>query len=198
MNDINVDIEPRDIIFILDESGSMNSMGNEPVEAVNTFVNEQKEIDNESTMTLYTFNSNVTIVYDDVLIKNIKKFSKDKYNPSSLTALYDAICIAIKNKLNKEKNKNVICVILTDGLENCSSEYSNEDVIKMIDKAKTEYNWTFIYLGANQDVFKVGSGLGLNKQNCSEFDSTLPGDLLKLTRSTSQVISSLRTSSTNS
>ena len=37
-----------DIIIILDESGSMEVMGNEPIQAMNLFINKQKELEGVS------------------------------------------------------------------------------------------------------------------------------------------------------
>ena len=45
----------------------------------------------------------------------------------------------------------------------------------MITHQRTEYNWKFVYLGANQDSFQVAGKFGINKDTTSNFDSTKKG-----------------------
>ena len=177
----------KDIIFILDESGSMESMGKEPIDSINNFVKEQRDANSDATFTLYKFNNTVRVSFNDTPLSDITEF-KD-YHPSNMTALYDAIGNAIVVKKNSETNKNVICVILTDGYENSSKTYTCKDIKKMVKEMETEYGWTFIYLGANQDAMYEGSKVGI--KCCETFNPTKCG-LLEVTRQVSATISSMR------
>ena len=183
---------PQDIIFILDESGSMESMLKEPVQAVNMFVkNQQETIENgSSTFSLWKFNTKVTNVIDDKNLQEVTEFSE--FKPNGMTALYDAIGLAITTKMLKKNNENVICVILTDGEENSSSKYTSKTILQLIKKMETEHKWSFVYLGANQDAFAVGGGLGIANECCGTFEC-LPGKMLDATRHTSDAISQYRT-----
>lgn len=150
-----------DIVIVLDASGSMSVMGKEPVDSVNDFIKEQKS-DDGSTVTLVTFNNRPQTIMNNVLLSSDECIcvQYDEYVPSGLTALYDALGQTIRNKLDSTRRKNVIMVILTDGEENASQEYKKSDIQKLIHTAKSAHNWQFVYLGANQDAFKVGSGIG--------------------------------------
>ena len=183
-----------DIIFILDESGSMGIMGTEPLEAVNSFIDEQKKVMDSSTskFSLWTFNTSVTKVIDDEDLCNVSKF--ENFKPSSMTALYDAIGEAITTKKNKPNCKKVICVILTDGQENSSTKYDKLTINSMIHEMEVLHKWKFVFLGANQDVYSSGKGLGIAPQNCAEFMCTKNG-LLNLTRQTSATIGNYRSAS---
>jgi hypothetical protein len=183
-----------DIIFILDESGSMQIMGSEPQEAVNSFIDEQKKVMDSSTskFSLWTFNTSVTKVIDDEDLCNVSKF--ENFKPSSMTALYDAIGEAITTKKNKPNCEKVICVILTDGQENSSTKYDQLTINSMIHEMEVLHKWKFIFLGANQDVYSSGKGLGIARQNCAEFICS-PGGLLNLTRQTSATIGNYRAAS---
>ena len=183
-----------DIIFILDESGSMGIMGSEPQEAVNSFIDEQKKVMDSSTskFSLWTFNTEVTKVIDDEDLCNVSKF--ENFKPSSMTALYDAIGEAITTKKNKPNCKKVICVILTDGQENSSTKYDKLTINSMIHEMEILHKWKFVFLGANQDVYSSGKGLGIAPQNCAEFMCTKNG-LLNLTRQTSATIGNYRSAS---
>lgn len=182
-----------DIIFILDESGSMSLMGNEPVQAVNSFIKAQKSLgDDGSTFSLWKFSNKVTQLIDDEDLQSIKEF-KD-FKPDGLTCLYDAIGHAITTKKEKEKYDNVICVILTDGFENCSTDFKATTIRDLIKEMEINHNWKFVYLGANQDAFFVGDSIGFDKSRCATFDCT-PGCLTQLTYNTSAAIADYRVAS---
>lgn len=55
----------------------------------------------------------------------------------------------------------VLCVVLTDGLENASREMSAEALRALIADREAD-GWTLIYMGANQDAWAEGSNLGLS------------------------------------
>jgi hypothetical protein len=177
----------KDIIFIIDESGSMSSMGKEPIHSINNFVKEQTLANKNGTFTLYKFNNKVNLVYNNIPLAEVPIF--EDYNPSNMTALHDAIGIAITTKKTSDFNKNVTCVILTDGHENSSQTYTRKDVKNMVSDMETNFGWTFMYLGANQDSVYEGDKVGISC--CSNFLPT-PQGICEITRQISQSISSNR------
>lgn len=66
----------------------------------------------------------------------------------------------------------MIVAILTDGMENASKEFSRPQIAEMVKHQEETYSWEFIYLGANQDAFAVGKGLGMRAENTANFAST--------------------------
>lgn len=189
----SVDTKSADIIFILDESGSMESLGTEPVQAVNSFINDQKKSTPpgvNSTFTLWKFNSNVTLSINEQDLKTIGTFSD--YHPDNMTALYDAIGKAIVSKKLSGKNLfGVVCVILTDGEENSSKEYNSFEISNLTKEMQEKWGWKFIYLGANQDAFKVGAQLGIQQTSCTSFSTNNKG-MTKSLNIASKVCSSFR------
>ena len=182
----------QDIIFILDESGSMSSMGNEPVHAVNNFIRDQKAAmgDDGATFSLWKFNTKIKKVFDNISLKDVGEFSD--FIPQDMTALNDAIGEAIDNKKKNGCYDNVVCIILTDGLENSSSEYTTENIRVMIKDMEENHNWKFVYLGANQDAFEVGHGMGVNC--CAQYEC-VPGEIMNITREVSDAVTSYRSNS---
>ena len=182
----------QDIIFILDESGSMSSMGKEPVQAVNNFILNQKDAmgDDGATFSLWKFNTIVKKVYDNILLKDVEEFTD--FEPQDMTALNDVIGSAIDNKKKKGSCDNVICIILTDGMENSSTEYSAENIRVMIKDMEENHNWKFVYLGANQDAFEVGYSMGVNC--CAQYECS-PGEIVNITRALSDAVTSYRSNS---
>ena len=114
------------------------------------------------------------------------------FSPSDMTALYDAIGQAINTKKKKEKYDNVVCIILTDGLENSSVEYTLENIKSMTKEMESNHNWKFVYLGANQDAFAVGTKMGMD---CCASYACAPGEMINVARNLSDAVSSYRTRS---
>jgi hypothetical protein len=186
--------QKQDIIFILDESGSMATMGSEPKDSVNRLIKEQKELDISGTkFTLVKFNSKVNVVYNDLPLEDIPKFTD--YYPSDMTALYDAIGMSINNKRKNEEYDNVICVILTDGMENSSKEFDCKTIKNMIKEMEDKHKWKFVYVAANQDAFSVGETFGV--KNCANFIPTGEG-FCEMTREISCGISRFRSGESDS
>ena len=88
--------------------------------------------------------------------------------PRGRTALLDAIGKTLNRLYFMQET---ICVIITDGLENASTEYEKSTVVSMIE-FREKRGWKFIYLGANQDAIQEGSSLGIDSIYCNTFDST--------------------------
>jgi hypothetical protein len=159
------------IVFLLDASGSMQTLGDTPCTTFNEFINTQKKELGEFNATLILFNTNIQLVYKNVNSKDIKDLTNETYKPDYMTALYDAIGFGIETQKENSSN-NVVFVILTDGEENSSKKYKKTDVKENIKKMEA-LGWKFIYLGANQDAFLVGNDMGISKSET--FDYTQDG-----------------------
>lgn len=147
-------------LIILDESGSMESIKTNIISGFNELISSVKNIEKMFTeqkhfVSFVTFNSSgIRTILDGEPAKNASKINENLYNPDSMTPLYDAIGISVKNlsnKLNKIKNYKVIVTILTDGLENASNEYTKESIKQIIEILK-EVGWEFRYIGTEHDV----------------------------------------------
>lgn len=75
-------------------------------------------------------------------------------------------------------------VILTDGGENASKEFKNDEIKNLID-ARTKDGWQFVFIGANQDSFATAGQMGINPHNTMNY----AGDA-KTTRSAMKSMSS--------
>ena len=157
------------IVFVMDASGSMESMGNEPVESLNAFYDEQKKNCKFKT-TLIFFNNILTCIYDNIDSDNILKIDINEKHSIYIKELWlHAIGFGIDKQI-EEKTENVIFVILTDGIENASTKFTSREIKKRTDEMKSKYDWKFIYLGANQDAIEVGKTIGANYS--SDYDYT--------------------------
>src|SRR5207253_953347 len=88
------------------------------------------------------------------------------FEPRGTTPLYDAIGRSVTLAQGRActpdgSNEQPLVVVLTDGLENASHEYTHAQIFDLI-KAKESAGWIFTYLGANQDAYAVGGAIGIN------------------------------------
>ena len=159
-----------EIICILDRSGSMASLAPEVINSFNEFINDQKELPGKAKVTLVLFDNQYDVVHDRIALQEMATLNKDLYFARGMTALNDAIGKTIYGV--DKKRKKVIVLIQTDGLENASHEFVNED-IKALVKEKEELGWKFVFLGANVDSFDEGMGRGI--KSAVDFDPTADG-----------------------
>lgn len=168
--------------FILDKSGSMSSVQDSTISGFNEYIQtlqKDKKSKYEFTLTLFdTITSQPHIQKD---IKDVPSLNKETYNPDGYTALYDAVCTTIKNT-KEAKNQKVLTVIMTDGEENSSKEYTQVEMKNLIEDKEKEGNWKFVYLGANQDSYAAAQKFGINPNNTANFNATARG--MNMTMST--------------
>ena len=163
------------IIFVIDESGSMQGTESDVIGGFNNFIKEQKSKPYGNVdVTLYKFNNESSRVFRDLPLERIRTLDARDYSPGGLTALYDTIGIAINEAeahlsyLKKEdKPDMVMMVIITDGQENASREYSSHRVKELIEKHEKSEAWQFIYLGADLSSFADADTLGIRHRASS-------------------------------
>ena len=158
-----------EIVFILDESGSMSRLTDDTIGGYNSFVKEQKNQSGEAYLTTVLFDDRYIVLHDHINIHEVPELTQQEYKPLGLTALMDAIGRTINNvgerlanTPEEERPSHVIFVITTDGYENASQEYTKEKVKEMIEHQQTKYSWEFMFLGAGIDAYEEASTIGLN------------------------------------
>lgn len=171
------------INFVLDESGSMNTIRDATVSGFSEYINSLLDANKANySISLTKFNTQFIPEVVGVPLSELRGYG-DTYKPNGNTALYDAIVDTIhqadqwlKEKAEQSgKTFNVLCVILTDGQENSSHQYKRDDVFKLIQEKEATGFWTFAYLGANQDSWLVGQSMGLAKGSTVDFAATPAG-----------------------
>jgi len=164
------------IIFVIDESGSMQGTESDVIGGFNNFIEQQKlHHQGKITFSLYKFNSYWSRILNDLPIEEIRPLTSGDYTPGGLTALYDTIGNAIadienQSKYTKSEHKAsmVMMVIITDGQENASREYDSRKIKQMIQELEQSENWQFIYLGADLENFADADTLGLRHKISSK------------------------------
>lgn len=170
------------INVIMDASGSMQPLQSDTIGSFNQFLQEQKELPDQAVFSLTVFNTKPTVVHDFVELASVPNLNPKIYAPSGGTALLDAMGTAI-DKLGQrlaampeeERPSKQIILVITDGQENASSEYSLEQIKTMVKHQQEVYSWVFVFMGANIDAFSTGTGLGVAGNNTMNYTPTAAG-----------------------
>ena len=155
------------VCFVVDSSGSMTSSIDDVKGGFKRIIEEQKaNTKGECAVSYFDFNSRVTEVYRGKDVKEIN--SELNYTPFGMTALMDGVGIAIdtigkwlNSMPEDEKPEQNMIVIITDGGENFSKEYSANRVREMIKHQQDKYSWNFVFLGADLNDVKDAIDLGI-------------------------------------
>ena len=168
-----------DITVVLDRSGSMESIASDTKGGFDSFVNDQKKMPGEVELTLVQFDTEYEFVHKGKPIKEVPALD---FHPRGGTALLDAMGRAIREtgeRLEKmpehDRPGKVVFVVITDGLENSSREFSKKQINEMVKHQTDRYNWQFVYLGANQDAIQEGQQLGISAINSMTYAPTGKG-----------------------
>ena len=149
------------IVIVLDESGSMDNIRKQIIKSINDLITEQKQVkERPATLTLVKFNDSVNKIVNDKPLTKVHLLDYEDYTPSGTTALYDAIGQTIKRFNNDD---DVLMVIVTDGQENSSREYSRSRINEMIDAKKRNNNWSYVYLSSDLNTELQGNSIGLQR-----------------------------------
>ena len=148
------------VVCILDQTGSMSSCLEDTIGGFNTFLKEQKAQKGELKFSLTLFNScEIEKRHVDEDIQKVKRLTKKNYVPACCTPLWDAVGQTISELKDK---KDILVMILTDGLENASKEYTSKAVKKLMGEREKKRGWKFIYLGVGLDDFGDADRININ------------------------------------
>lgn len=174
--------EPVQIICILDRSGSMASLAEDTIGGYNSFLAKQKENPGAAEVTTVLFDNEYELISDAVNLQEIENLTSETYYARGSTALLDAVGITITSTLGRFEKENicpekrrVLVMIMTDGLENASTEYDRATVKSLIEETTKNYNWNFIFMGANMDSVAEASKIGISKRNAMNFSANRKG-----------------------
>jgi len=167
------------ICLVVDRSGSMYNIVGDMNGAIKQMMKDQAEQPGHCLVDVITFDTVVDVVHDNAYPGDI---TEDVIEPRGSTALNDAIGLGIMRMGNKfrlmpeeERPENVVFVIVTDGMENASQEYTNLQVKRLVEQQTNQYNWTFLYLAANVDAFATGRGYGFNDSMVLQYGANAQG-----------------------
>ena len=161
--------EQTRIYFLLDRSGSMQSIKSDIEGGFAAFVEEQRRATGECRATLAQFDDVYELVYADRPIADVPPLD---LRPRNMTALHDAMGRLITDAGQElaslseaERPGTVIVAIMTDGMENASKEWTGASIKALVSQQTNTWGWTFMYMGADQDAVEVGVSLGIARDH---------------------------------
>ncbi len=165
-----------ELVFILDKSGSMAGLESDTIGGFNAMLQKQKAVAGECRITTVLFDNRYELLHDRLDIQAVSPMTDREYFVGGSTALLDAIGRTIHKMVAVQKNtaeeyraENVMFVIITDGAENASREYSVSQVKAMIQREKEKYGWEFIFLGANMDAVETAGWFGISADHAADY-----------------------------
>ena len=168
--------ELSELVFILDKSGSMGGLESDTIGGFNAMLTKQKAEPGEAVATTVLFDNGYELLHDRIDIQAVMPITENEYQVGGGTALIDAIGMTIhkirkahKHTAEEYRQEKTLFVIITDGQENSSREYSAEKVKKLTRHQKEKYGWEFIFLGANIDAAQTAGDYGINPDNAQNY-----------------------------
>lgn len=166
---------------VLDRSGSMATVLESTIEGFNSFVEEQREAGHDQLYVIAQFDNEYEVLQDGVELDDVLVLDKGNFVPRGGTALLDAmgrtICALDAVLADDIDIDQVIMVILTDGGENSSEEFTRDQVFDLIKEREESGTWAFNFVGANQDAIAIGGNLGIRAASCMNYNATDKGTL---------------------
>ena len=159
---------------------------------------EQRANPGQCQVTLAQFDYEYELLYPPIDIAAVPEFVLE---PRGGTALLDAVgrlITEVGERLaalpEEQRPGRVICLIMTDGMENASRDWTWAAVKALITQQREVYDWEFIFLGADIDAIEVASRMGMDGRYAMNFDKYDYGTARGAFRSTVEVISRRRSS----
>lgn len=157
--------------ILLDRSGSMGgSMWTEALNSINAYVKKLADDNVDTGVTLAAFDSNepFVVIRDRITPKTWREVSNSDATPRGSTPLNDAtgklLDLAEKGDPAGKQYEKVAIIIMTDGHENASHEYSVEKIKARLDTVRSK-GWQVIFLGANFDNAAQATSYGTSSAN---------------------------------
>lgn len=167
------------ICLILDRSGSMAGREADVIGGVNTFIEEQKKLPDPASIAMVRFDSEGVERFRKMgSLAEAQPLTAADFVPRGGTPLLDAIgktLVDLDGDWKAEQPERAILVIVTDGQENASREFTKPKIREMIQARQDSGKWAIIYLGANVDAFAEAGTMGIAAQNTAGYMNTAAG-----------------------
>jgi len=167
------------IAALLDRSGSMLSIADDMRGGFDAYIAKEHAQPGTTLVTLAQFDDEYEIVYEN---RDAGAVPPLVLEPSGCTALLDSIgrfVTEVGSRLaalpEEARPGDITVMVMTDGYENASTEWTVEAVRALISQQETGYAWDFVFLGANMDAVDIGTNLGFAPGKSLTWDASGDG-----------------------
>ena len=171
-----------EMVFILDRSGSMENLVSDTIGGYNSLIEKQKNEPGEAAVTTVLFDDQYDVVCDNADIQKVDPMTNEVYFARGMTALLDAIGKTIntidarhKTAVDSAVPDKTVVVIMTDGMENASREYSYRAIKELIERKQKESGWEFLFMGANIDAIGTAGKMGISPNRAANYHADSVG-----------------------
>lgn len=165
-----------ELVFIIDRSGSMGGLESDTIGGFNAMLKEQQAVEGDAVVTTVLFDDKYELLHDRIDIRAVAPLTDKDYTVRGSTALLDALGRTIykiravqKHTAENYRAEKVLFVVITDGQENASREYSAERIKRRIERQREKYGWEFIFFGANMDAVMEAGKLGISADRAQNY-----------------------------
>jgi hypothetical protein len=178
------------LIAILDKSASMSHLTTDTIGGFNTFIEEQrKTTDTDLEATLVQFASperrvagiapvgkgDYQVTFRAKPISEVTKLTRESYRANGgSTALNDAIGKTL-TEIDTSTADAFVVLVITDGFENDSVEYTREAVRELIKAREAAGNFTFVFIGSDPSTWGEAAAYGTTVSNTMSYSPDSAG-----------------------
>ena len=170
------------IWFLLDRSGSMGPLTDDVIGGFNQFLAEQQAQAGKARISVVLFDAQnpYEVVVDGRRISEVPPLTSGIYSARSMTPLFDAMGTLLERADQRITQRaeagrdaeDQLVLVFTDGHENASTRFDRARIFEMIKERQDAGNWTFVFMGANQDSYAAGGDVGFDRGSIQDFDAT--------------------------
>lgn len=182
------------LLIVLDRSGSMTTIRDDMVGGLEQMLADHAQAPGMLTVDIVTFDTEIELTHSFAAPADVQVVLE----PRGGTALYDAVGVSVNGfgaalaALPEHARPSVVQVIIvTDGMENASREYTLDAVRALVEHQTEKYSWEFVFLGANQDAVLTARGLGIAAEDAMTY-APAPGSVRSMHDSMTQKLHASR------
>lgn len=167
-----------ELVFILDKSGSMGGLEDDTIGGYNALLAKQREVEGLCLVTTVLFDHGYEVLHERLELSHVQPLTRREYQVGGSTALLDAMGRTIQKMAagqGEDDARKVMCVIITDGQENNSREFSARRVRALVEERREKHGWEFIFLGANMDAIETAARYGIEADRAQSFHADPQG-----------------------
>lgn len=164
------------VTFLLDRTGSMQSIKDDTIGAFNAYLESLKKDGDRIEFSFLQFDSmSIDKICVNTPIAEVHPLTNETFVPRASTPLIDAayetITAVAEAVARRDRAPKVVICIQTDGQENSSTEHDWTSLNLLI-KEKAGLGWQFNFMGAGIDAYEQGRQMGIPAAATVSYDKT--------------------------